>query len=178
MIVEDDYLEIAVITGAHSLHGRLRILVLTDIMDRFTVGREIFLKEEGKYNKYKVLEFQEQKGKVCRLFLEGINDRDEALSYKGKGIYIEKAEAERTRSEYLEEDSYYYYELIGCTVYWKEKQFGRVVDILEAGAGEILIIETDEGKRHMVPFVESMVDTAHVFEKRIDIDPVEGLFDD
>jgi len=172
----DDYIRIAVAAGAHGLTGRLKVLVISDIRERFDEGKSVFIKTKTGFREFTILNFIGQKGRSGLLQLEGIHDRDAALSLKGFDICIERAEAERTR-EVLDEDSYYYFDVIGCAAYCKDRQLGTVTDILEAGSGEILIISNDEGRQFMVPFVESMVDTKDIRNRRLDINPVEGLFE-
>ncbi|MFA5520073.1 MAG: PRC-barrel domain-containing protein, partial [Spirochaetota bacterium] len=55
--------------------------------------------------------------------------------------------------------------------------FGKVKDLFEAGAGEILVIENEAKKEVLVPFVESMVNTDRIKDGIIEISPVEGLLD-
>jgi 16S rRNA processing protein RimM len=172
----DDYIRIAVAAGAHGLNGRLKILVISDIRERFDEGNTVFIKTTAGFREFKILNFIEQKGRTGLLELEGINDRDAALSLKGSDIFIDGEEAERTRGD-LDENSFYYHDVIGCTVYCQDKMFGTVTDILEAGSGEILIISDDRGKQFMVPFVGSMVETNNIRNRRLDIYPVEGLFE-
>ncbi len=172
----DDYIRIAVVTGTHGLKGRLKVLVISDIRERFDTGKSVFIKTMADIREFKILNFIEQKGKTGLLELHGIDDRDAAQSLKGSEICIHRAEAERTRSA-LDEDSYYYYDVIGCAVYRGDAPFGTVTDILEAGSGEILIISNETGQQFMVPFVASMVDTKHIRDGRLDIHPVEGLFE-
>lgn len=173
---EKSYLRIAVITGAHGLNGRLKVFLISDIISRFEKGKKILLKKNENYNEFKVLEFKQHKGRNYLLLLEKVNDRNLAESLKGIEIFIEKSIAEDTRDQ-LEEDSFYYFDLIDCKVYHNNKEFGLVKDIIEAGSGNVLVIKTLDGIEHMVPFVESMVDTSFISEKKIKINPVEGLFD-
>ncbi len=172
----DDYIRIAVAAGAHGLNGRLKILVVSDISERFDEGKSVFIQTKTGFREFKILNFIEQKGRTGLLELEGIHDRDAALSLKGSDICIDRAEAERTRGD-LDENGYYYYDVIGCAVFFQNKMFGTVTDILEAGSGEILIISNEEGKQYMVPFVESMVETKNIRNRRLVIHPVEGLFE-
>jgi 16S rRNA processing protein RimM len=172
----DDYIRIAVVSGVHGLQGRLKILVISDIRDRFEKDKSVFINIDNNFSEFKIIGFNIQKGKTALIELGGVSDRDAALRFRGLDICIKKAEAEKTRSE-LEEDSYYYYDIIGCAVYHRGQQFGTVTDILNAGSGEILIISNEEGKRFMVPFVESMVDTRDIRSGTLEINPVEGLFD-
>ena len=173
---EKQFLRVAKITGVHGLHGRLRIAVVSDIADRFIPGTALFLKFGGEYREYKSVEFIELVSKASLLKLEGIEDRDEALSLNGIEIYIDRTVAEKTRDS-LGEDVYYYYDLIGCKAYWNNDLFAEVTDIMQAGDGCILILSNTEGKQFLIPFTESMVDTGNIGSKRIDINPVDGLFE-
>ena len=173
---DEQFLRIGKIIGAHGLHGRLKILAITDIRDRFKIGSYIYLKVRDEYNRNRILDFIEQKGRQCLIVLEGISNREGALTLKGIEVFIEKDEAEKTR-HLLGEDTYYYYDIIGCSVYLRGELFGRVTDILEAGAGEILVIEDSSGKEFLIPFVHSMVDTRELFNRKIYIYPIEGLIE-
>lgn len=174
--MEDDYLRIAVVTGVHGLNGRMKILVISDIKERFAKDNSVFIKFNDSFCELKIINFTESRGTTGLLQLDGINERDSALLYKGSEIYIKKSEAEKTRGA-LGKESYYYYDIIGCDVFYQGRLFGSVTDIMEGGSGEILIITNDRGKKFMVPFVESMVDTKEICDNRLNIDPVEGLFD-
>lgn len=173
---DEQFLRIGKIMGAHGLHGRLRVLAITDIRERFEIGSCIYLNVRGEYKRNSILDFIEQKGRQCLIRLEGISDRDTALSLKGIEIFIERDEAEKTR-HLLGEETYYYYDIIGCSVYLESGLFGRVTDILEAGAGEILVVEDSSGKEFLIPFVHSMVDTREVCNRKIYIYPIEGLIE-
>jgi 16S rRNA processing protein RimM len=173
---DEQFLRIGRIIGAHGLHGRLKVLVITDIRERFEIGSCIYLKVREEYRRNRILDFIEQKGRQYLISLEGISDRDAALSLKGIEIFIERDEAEKTR-HLLGEDTYYYYDIIGCSVYLESELFGRVTDILEAGAGEVLVVEDSSGKEFLIPFVHSMVDTRELFKRKIYIYPIEGLIE-
>jgi 16S rRNA processing protein RimM len=170
------YLRIGKITGAHGLHGRLKVFVTTDIRERFDVGQEVFLKKGAHYSPRRILESIEQKGALYLIVLEGVEGRDQAIAEKGNELYIPQSLAEETKA-LLSTDEFYHYELIQCDVYRDGVRFGTVTDILKAGSGDILLIEDLKGKQFMVPFVKTMVDLKELQHRRIDIFPVEGLLD-
>ncbi|HPS58819.1 MAG TPA: ribosome maturation factor RimM [Spirochaetota bacterium] len=176
MIPEKDYLRIARITGSHGLHGEVKVYVITDIPERFAEGKILYFGFDKASREYRVEGFRPMKGRILLLKLEGIDSRNDSDMLRGMDIFIQESDAESGR-DLLDKDSFFYYDLIGCTVYLKGKEFGTVIDIMEAGAGDILVIEDSKSGRVMVPFVDSMVDTARIKEKIIDINPVEGLFD-
>ncbi len=171
-----EYLRIAIITGAHSLDGGLKVHVITDNPDRLSPETMVYLKRKGGFIKYRVEDFSLHKNRTGFLYLAGVTTREDAENLKGIELFIPREIAESTR-EALEEDSYYYYEILGCSVYLNDSAFGTVTDIMQGGAGEILIVQDSNGREHMIPFVEAMVETGRIREKRIDIHPVEGLLD-
>ncbi len=170
-----EYIRIGVIIGVHGLNGRLKVYITSDNPERFKVGSTVLLDRNSNFEKYTIAEFKPYKDKTALIILNGIHDRDTAFALKKTDICITKEEAVNTLD--LENDTFYYFDLIGCTVYLDNKVFGTVDNIMEAGSGEILEIIDESGKKHLVPFVESMVNTDLVSEKRIDIYPPEGLFD-
>lgn len=175
-MINDDFIRIGIITGVHGLNGRLKILITSDNPERFKIDTEIYLQLDKIFKKFRIEEFIEHKGKVGLIKFEGISNRDNALAYKGIEIFITKSEALKQRND-LEKNSFLYFDIIGCVVYLNDKQFGVVNDIIQAGSGEILEIIDDQRKKYLVPFVESMIDTTNIYNNRINIHPIEGLFD-
>ena len=176
MKTDDDFLRIARVTEAHGLNGRLKITVITDSIERFDDGNTVYLKINNSYSIHVIKKFQVSKQRMALLELEDITDRNQAELLKGVEIFITKDEAERTRAE-LEDGTFYYYDLIGCKVCLNGELFAEVIEVMQGGSGDILVITDKDQKKLMIPFVESMVDTARVDEGFIDINPVEGLFD-
>ena len=172
----DQFLRIARISGAHGLTGRLKLSIITDIIDRFKPGNSLYLKIGEEYKEFISTEFIEKSGKNSLIKLEGIIDRDSAQALNGVEMYITKAEAERTR-KYLGSDVFYHSDLIGCRVFYRDKLFGKVTDIIEAGENSVLIIEDENKKEFLIPFIHSMVKTKSIFSGKIDITPVDGLLD-
>jgi 16S rRNA processing protein RimM len=171
----DQFLRIAIIAGAHGLKGQIKLAVVTDIYERFAPNNTLYLKIGNEYKPFLCTGFIEG-GKNSIIKFENINDRDAALSLKGIEIYIDKSNAEKTRN-ILDSDDFYYYDLLECKVYRDEKVFGNVVDIMKIGESTILVIHDTEGKEVLIPFIESMVNTKHISDGRIDINPIDGLLD-
>jgi len=174
--LENNYLRIAKIKSAHSLDGKLKIYVISDIAERFEKGNSVYLKLKEEYKKYVISSFNPVKKRTALLKLEGVSDRNNAEILEGVEIFIDKAVAESIRSE-LDEDSFFYQDIIGCKVLYQGRDFGIVTDIFEGGSGDLLVIEDKNKKTVLVPFVDQMVDTGKIAEGMIEITPVEGLLD-
>ncbi len=176
MISEREYLRIGKIVGSHSLQGRLKVYVITDLPERFATGNTVLIGGSGKYEQRVVRDFKFTKKRNALLLLDGVSDRNAADALRGKEIFIEKSVAEERRN-YLEKGSFYYYDLIGSSVFLDDREYGRVTDIMDTGAGDILVIENGKGKENLIPFVDEMVKTDHIDRGRIDIFPIEGMLD-
>ena len=180
MISENSYLRVAKIIGPHSLDGKLKIHVISDIAERFEKGGTIYLGIKDAYKKFIIGNFIPVKKRIALLKLEGIDDRNSAEIIGKAEIFIDKSTAEAIRSD-LDEDTFFYQDLIGCSVLYEKNFFGTVIDILEGSSVDILIIETEDKdnnkKQILIPFVESMVDTSNIEKKEIEINPIEGLID-
>ena len=176
MIPEKEFFRIAKVKGAHGLDGKLKIYVISDIIERFNKGNAVYLKTGNKYAEYIINGFQPVKKKDALLKLEGINDRNSAELLDGTEIFISNADAESIRHD-LEEDTFFYRDIIGCQVKYKGEKIGIVSDIMEGGAGDILVIELGDKKNILIPFVDLMVNTSALKDNIIEINPVEGLLD-
>ena len=161
----EDLIRIAKIVGVHGLRGRLKIIVISDIIERFNPGNGVLVHNGVSVKEYSIEGFQAHKGKIGLLLLEGVDSLEKAQVFKGAGIYIRRA------------DAFYYYDIIGCDVVMEGRPFGRVVDLMEAGAGSVLVIETNEGRQVLIPFVDEMVDTTGIGEHILTVHPVDGLLD-
>jgi 16S rRNA processing protein RimM len=106
LINDKELLRIAVINSPHSLNGKLKISVITDIIERLSVGNSIYIETKNGLEKFKVQDLIYQKGKTYLLTIQGINDRTEAEKLKGCEIFIERVTAEKTRN-LLGNDEFY-----------------------------------------------------------------------
>lgn len=176
MTPDDDFIRIGVVTGLHGLNGRLKIQIISDIAERFSPGNRVYISKGTESSLHTIIGLTIRKEKQGLLKLEGIDSAEEAAGYRGADLLIPASEARAFKSN-LEEEEYFYSDIIGCDVFLHNEVFGVVADIMRAGSGEILVVAAKNGKQYMIPFVTSMVDMSRISEKRIVIHPVEGLFD-
>ncbi|MDQ4063654.1 MAG: ribosome maturation factor RimM, partial [Actinomycetota bacterium] len=92
--------------------------------------------------------------------LEGIDDRALAASLRGSELLLDRAELDAP-----DEEEFYIGDLIGLQVYDEAGTWvGRVDEVLETPAHEVLIVRNDEEAEYYVPFTFQHV-TAVVPEK-------------
>ena len=103
------------------------------------------------------------------LQLVGISSLELASKLIGLELYAHQDELP------LEEDTFYYHSLVGCTVVDQNKlEVGTVKDVLDTGIQDLLVIARD-GKDYLVPVQAPYV---RVLRNLIEIDVFPGLLDD
>ena len=101
---------------------------------------------------------------------EEITSIEQAESYLKWDIDINKDEAP------IPEDHYRIADLLGCEVFDQEgKKLGQVKDVFSYSPTWTLRVKREEQKDLFVPFVDQFVKTVDTANKRIVIEPIEGL---
>jgi 16S rRNA processing protein RimM len=91
-----------------------------------------------------------KQGKLVVAKLEGVDDKDIALTYLGKKIEITKEQLEQ-----LEADEFYWRDLVGLDVSnTKNISFGKVDGLLETGVHDVIVVKEAQSKRErLIPFL-------------------------
>jgi 16S rRNA processing protein RimM len=109
-----------------------------------------------------LLALREGKTPVARF--EGIDDRSAAEALRGALV-----EVDRSALPPLAADEYYHADLIGLpAVDGQGAAVGTVVAVENYGAGDLLEIEDERGKRALIPFKPGIVDLE---DGRVVLDP-------
>lgn len=159
------YLEVGKIVTTHGIRGEVKIQVITDNLSRFEKGSILYIGEEKE--QIIVDNYRVQKNMVLLSF-NGITNINDVLKYINKMIYVDI-------DEVRDEDEIYYDDLIDCIVFVEEQVIGVVSDVIEVPQGEILQIKKQNGKNVLVPFVDEFIVEVDIKNKKIIIDPIEGL---
>lgn len=88
-------------------------------------------------NKNKSIVGNSYEGAILIVKIEGINDRNKAEELRNFGIFVKREDFNN-----LDEDEFYYVDLIGLDVVDESKnKLGKVLNVMDYGAGGILEIE-------------------------------------
>ncbi len=160
-------IRIAEVINTRGLKGECKLRLFTDQEDlRFQKGNHLYTQEGQKLT---VERYSVYKGFGYAFFKE-ISSIEEAEKLKGQMLGLPKEELTQ-----LEEDEYYYHELMGCHVYNEQGQdTGKVIAILETGANLVLRVQGKE-KQYLLPFVDAFVLEVDPLNKIITIQEQEGL---
>lgn len=165
MEFSDTWLTIGKVTGVHGLGGNLKVWSWAQSPDTFTQGLTVVLRNEDETldpgREYVIIRTGRYKKGVL-LTLEGVTTREASEALVGKLVLVNK-----TNLPDLDEDTWYWEDLIGLTVVDTcEGELGKVDQLFPTGADDILVVtdKTPQGKQ------EVLIPMNAVFVKDINLD--------
>ncbi|MBV9211298.1 MAG: 16S rRNA processing protein RimM [Acidobacteria bacterium] len=171
---EEELVAVAKAVKVRGLKGEVVAELLTDFPERFEgLERLIAVRADGRRETLKLEEHWFQGGRVVFKFA-GIDSIESASPLVGCELTV--PESERVE---LEEDEFYDWELEGCRV---ENVSGETVGTVRGvmhttGANDLLVVESEAGREHLIPMVEEICVSVDIKEKLIRIDAPEGLLE-
>ncbi len=163
MSVSDDRSErriaLAAVAGPHGVKGELRLKLFSPSVESLSVHENVYV---GGVERRLVSVRDGGNTAVARI--EGVSDRSAAESLRGSLI-----EVDRSALPALQDGEYYHVDLIGLPALNSEgREFGTVSSIENYGAGDLLEIEDETGRKSLIPFRDGIADLE---DDRIIIDP-------
>ena len=173
-----EHLVVGYIARAHGTRGELFVMPLTDSPDDvFVADAELLLgNEDGDIDDESSVITIEEARSFKRGFLvriTGVESRTEADSLAQLYLLLPAAALAP-----LDDDEIYYHELLGITVETTDGVLvGRVREVYETDPNHLLEVEDDDGKRRLIPYTARIITQVDRANRRIIIDPPEGLLE-
>jgi 16S rRNA processing protein RimM len=140
---------LAAVAGAHGVKGEVRLKLFSDGADSLSAHKKLCVGGA----ELLLLSIRDS-GKTAVARFDGIDDRSAAEALRGSLI-----EVERSALPSLEEGEYYHADLIGLpAVDAQGSAIGTVIAVENYGAGDLLEIEGEKGKRSLIPFKAGIAD--------------------
>lgn len=165
----EQFLQVGVISSTHGIRGEVKVFPTTDDPSRFKKLKKVLLDTGRERLELNVLSVRFFKQFVIVKFREfdNINDVEQ---YRGKSLLVSRGNAVK-----LEKDEYYIADLIDMEVYTDEGRFGVLKDVMQTGANEVYIIDSDEHGEVLVPAIRQCILDVDVENNRMKIQLMEGL---
>lgn len=166
-----EYIKIGKIINTQGIKGEVRIFPLTDDLRRFEKLKEAYI-GEGKIP-ITIQKVWYKENLVILKFKEFDNIND-VLKFKEEFIFID--EKDRIL---LPKDSYFIYEIVGCTVFdMNGNQIGKIKEVIQNYSNDVYVIKDDANKKeYLIPAVKEFVKKVNIEDRTIIIDPIEGMIE-
>ena len=164
------YLEAGRIVGTHGVRGEMRV--------------ECWCNTPAFLSKFKTLYLDEGKTALsvsCRphknialLTVKGVSSIEEADLFKGKILYIDRADVRLSEGEHFVQD------IIGLAVTDADtaEVYGTVKDVLKTGSNDVYEMVGGDKKLYYIPVIPDIIDRLDFEKGAVYIHPMKGLFDD
>ena len=164
---------IARVIKARGIRGEVACNIETDFPERFEPLAHVTLwMPDDTRLRLTIEDHWFHKGRVILKFA-GYDTMTAAESLVGGRLVISEADALE-----LEADEFYEYDLIGATVVTLEGEVvGRVVRLMRTGGTDLLVVEGDGKREHLIPFADEICTEVDTTARRITISPPAGLLE-
>ena len=171
----DRWFNVGKIVNTHGLRGEVRVMSRTDFADeRYRSGNTLYFFSEKEANRpipLTVKSHRSHKG-FDLLTFEGYDSIEAAEPLKGGLLKIKEEQLSS-----LDEGEFYFHEIIGCEVFTDSgEKIGKIKEILTPGANDVWVVKGNR-KEYYIPYIEDVVQSIDIKEKKITITPMEGLLD-
>lgn len=172
-----EYLNVGKIVNTQGIKGEVRVISQTDFPEkRYKKGNVLYLFREGKDVAELTIKSHRKHKNFDIVSFENHPNINDVEKYRDGILKVKKDEVGQ-----LEENAFYYHEIIGCEVVDETGELlGTVKEILSPGANDVWVVKHKQhGKKDiLLPYIESVMLDVNVTDKKITVEIPEGLVDD
>ncbi|AJC23975.1 ribosome maturation factor RimM [Bacillus velezensis] len=164
------------IVNTHGIKGEVRVISKTDFAEeRYKPGNTLYLFAEGAAEPIKVTVSAHRLHKQFHLLqFKEMPSLNEVEHLRNMVIKVPEEDLGE-----LEEDEFYFHEIIGCEVVSEDGELiGTVKEILTPGANDVWVVARKGKKDALIPYIASVVKDININKKKIKIHVMEGLIDE
>ena len=165
----EDLLKVGVITTTHGVRGEVKVFPTTD-PERFLDLEYVILDAGRKMKKLEIRNVKFFKNLVILKF-NGIDNINDIERYKRCPLLVERKDAVA-----LEEDEYFIADMIGIQVVTEDDEpFGTLKDVMETGANDVYVIDTEGHGEVLVPAIRECILDVDIENQKMKIHLMDGL---
>lgn len=152
-------LTVGILAGVHGIDGELKMRLATDDPEHLTTIQQVYVGDEVRARRLRGIRFH---GGQALIRIQGVDDPETGLALRGQRVRIPGSDARP-----LAPGEYFLYQLVGLDVVTEDgAPLGRVADIMETGARDVVVVAPiGGGPDILLPNLPDVV---------LDIDPPAG----
>ncbi len=165
-----DLLNVGRLLGSHGVRGEIKVNSLTEQKeDLLDFPNWVLGPEGGPYKNYTLVSGRSNaKGLIVRL--GGVDNREVAQALSGTDIWIPRSQLPE-----LDDDRYYWNDLIGMTVVTEDgEELGKIQHLFETGANDVISVDF-QGEERLIPYTEEVVLSVDVATKLVVVRLLPGM---
>lgn len=167
----NNLVSIGKILNFHGIKGEIKMGFTAGKEDLIKKLKQVYIFQNDVKQTYDVVSVRFHKNFAIVKFKQ-INSVNEVIAIKGLLVHI----TEDILKSKLEEDEFLIKDLVGLDAFDSEgKLIGKVFDIGENKASNLLEIQKPNGMRFMIPFVKEWVPVVDLDNNKITVNMVEGI---
>ena len=166
----EDLLQVGIITSTHGVRGEVKVYPTTDDPRRFRRLKEVVL-DTGREKLNLEIEGVKFFKQFVILKFKGIDNINDIERYKRCPLLVERKDAVA-----LEENEYFIADMIGIQVVTEDDEpFGILKDVMETGANDVYVIDTEEHGEVLVPAIRECILDVDIENQKMKIHLMDGL---
>ena len=164
--------QVGIISSTHGVRGEVKVFPTTDDMKRFKKLKEVLL-DTGKETLRLEIEGVKFFKQFVILKFKGYDNIDDIVKYRGKSLFVPRENAVK-----LQKDEYFIADLIGLKVVNEDGSFtGVLKDVMETGANDVYIVESQDGKEVLIPAIKDCILQVDFEKEQVLVHLLDGLLD-
>lgn len=168
----EQLLRVGVISSTHGVRGEVKVYPTTDDVGRFKKLKKVVLDTGREQLELEISGVKFFKNQVILKF-KGIDNINDIEKYKGKDLLVHREDAVE-----LEENENYVADLIGlCVVTEEGQKLGVLTEVMETGANDVYVVETEDGKELLLPAIRDCILDVDLEKDLMTVHVLPGLFD-
>jgi 16S rRNA processing protein RimM len=162
------------VVGAHGIRGSLKVYPYAASLSLFEAGEEIRVALPDGSTRMMTVQWKQSHGRGLLMSLDTVTDRSQAERLVGAELFVDKS-----RLPVLEEDTYYWFDLVGLRVYdTNGALLGRLDGVIPTPGNDIYVVNgryNGQDREILIPAIGEVVLKIDLDSRTMIVDPPEGL---
>jgi 16S rRNA processing protein RimM len=164
--------QLGYVAKVHGLRGEVNVMLDVDYPEDYEDLKHLFLEQKGRLIPFFLEHFVLQPGNKALAKFEDLNTIDQVEGLVGSEVYLPLTELQE-----LDEDQYYFHELIGFEVFDETKGLIGPVQIVYDLETQDLLGVTHQGKEVLIPIQDGIILKVDKAAKKVFCQLPDGLLE-